>query len=168
MSRLMSALSSSSLASRSSSSTTSESSPVSYSRSSSPDSSSSDSVRSLESLSKKHDTSMPLSSTLAASLPPTISFDDDPSWIPHPADPWSLKHSEFGHCDNQSYRATSIHSPGMSLKPDTEEPSYFVFLATYYSYIFLIIVGHMRDFVGKKFYPKEYQHLSAHDVSSIF
>lgn len=106
---------------------------------------------------------MPLPSHLAASLPPTVSFDDDPSWIPHPADPWSLKHSEFGHCDNQKFRATSVFTPGTSLVPIEEEPSYFVYLATYYSYLLLIVIGHMRDFWGKKFYSKEYQHLKEHN-----
>lgn len=47
-----------------------------------------------------------------------------------------------------------------------EEPSYFIYLATYYSYIFLILVGHMRDFMGKRFHSKQYEHLKAHDVRS--
>lgn len=175
MSRLMSALSSSSSSSLSTAarSVSSDedsrtSTPLSYSRSLSPTPPSSPDVTThaeKDSLIgfKHHDTSMPLPSHLAASLPPTVSFDDDPSWIPHPADPWSLKHSEFGHCDNQRFRATSVHTPGVSLVPVEEEPSYFIYLATYYSYIFLILVGHMRDFMGKRFHSKQYEHLKAHD-----
>lgn len=77
-----------------------------------------------------HDQSMPSPSHLAASLPPTLSFDDDPSFIPHPEDPHSLRHAEFGHCEDQRYRATSVFTPGMSLDPLEEEPSYFIYLAT--------------------------------------
>ena len=95
MSRLMSALSSSSLSTSRSTSSSEEdsrgSTPLSYSRSHSPTPPSSlgDAVEAeKDSIARKHDISMPLPSHLAASLPPTVSFDDDPSWIPHPADPW--------------------------------------------------------------------------------
>lgn len=76
------------------------------------------------------------------------------------ADGTSLLHSEFGFCTNQAYRYTSQHPPGAPLpNPDEEEPSYWVVLTTYISYLILIIIGHMRDYVGKRVFPKAYRHL---------
>jgi hypothetical protein len=34
-----------------------------------------------------------------------------------------------------------------------------------HSYLVLIVIGHMRDFFGKKFYPAFYAHLTPKDVS---
>lgn len=71
-----------------------------------------------------------------------------------------LLHSEYGYCSNQSYRHTSQHPPGAPLpSPEEEEPSYWVVLTTYISYLILIVIGHMRDFVGKRIFPKAYRHL---------
>lgn len=112
-----------------------------------------------------HDPTLPFPSHLSADLPPTTSFDDDPSYIPHPEDPHSLRHAEFGHCEDQRYRATSVWTRGSSLAPVEGSPSAFTWLATYYSYLFLIVIGHVRDFFGKLFFRKHYEHLRAHDVS---
>lgn len=57
----------------------------------------------------------------------------------------------------------------MSLQSEVEVPSYFVHMATYCSYMFLILIGHVRDFFGKRFFPQEYFLLTEHDVSfSVF
>jgi serine palmitoyltransferase len=80
------------------------------------------------------------------------------------ADGETLVHSEFGYCNNQEFRYTSEHLSGAALPdPVEEEPGYFVLLATYISYLILIIVGHCRDFVGKRLFPKSYRHLMASD-----
>ncbi|KAE8215018.1 hypothetical protein CF327_g1645 [Tilletia walkeri] len=71
-----------------------------------------------------------------------------------------LKHAEFGWDANPAYRYTSQHIPGSALpKTDEEEPSYAIVLLTYFSYIVLIGVGHLRDYVGKHLFPKSYKHL---------
>lgn len=71
-----------------------------------------------------------------------------------------LLHSEFGYCVNQNYRHTSQHPPGAPLpSPEEEEPSYWVVLTTYISYLILISIGHLRDYVGKRVFPKAYRHL---------
>lgn len=76
------------------------------------------------------------------------------------ADGSALLHSEFGYCVNQSYRHTSQHPPGAPLpSPDEEEPSYWIVLTTYVSYLILIVIGHMRDFLGKRVFPRAYRHL---------
>jgi serine palmitoyltransferase len=80
------------------------------------------------------------------------------------ADGTLLLHQEFGYCANQAFRYSSQHPPGAPLpNPVEEEPTYFIVLATYASYLMLIIVGHMRDFVGKRLFPKVYRHLVESD-----
>ena len=75
-----------------------------------------------------------------------------------------LIHSEFGFCSNQNYRYTSQHRQGDALPdPVEEEPSYFTVLTTYISYIILIVIGHMRDYFGKRLFPKSYRHLMEND-----
>jgi len=43
------------------------------------------------------------------------------------------------------------------------DPPYYILLSTYLSYLLLIVVGHMRDFFGKRFRASSYKHLVAHD-----
>lgn len=96
---------------------------------------------------------IPVSKSSAKSQSQPTSYDSS-------ADGSALLHSEFGFCVNQSYRHTSQHPPGAPLpSPDEEEPSYWVVLTTYISYLILIVIGHMRDFVGKRVFPKAYRHL---------
>lgn len=76
------------------------------------------------------------------------------------ADGTELVHSEFAFCANKAYRYTSQHPPGAPLPdPIEEEPSYVILLTTYVSYLILIVIGHCRDFVGKRLFPKSYRHL---------
>ncbi|BGP19452.1 serine palmitoyltransferase component [Rhodosporidiobolus nylandii] len=100
---------------------------------------------------------MPTPSTIAASRPPTSSFDVD--FIPNPEDPYSLRHSEYGYDVDPAHRTVSQHTPGLSLKASDEEPSVWVYLQTYLSYAMLIILGHLRDFIGKRLFPASYSHL---------
>lgn len=79
---------------------------------------------------------------------------------------FSTVHSEFGHCANEEYRHTSAHRPGKDVGLPVEiEPPYYIVLTTYFSYLILICMGHMRDFFGKRFYASNYRHLLPHDVS---
>lgn len=75
-------------------------------------------------------------------------------------------HSEFGHCTNEEYRHVSQHVPGKSVATLEEEPPYYILLSTYFSYIVMILFGHLSDFIGKRFNPRSYQHLRPHNVSS--
>jgi len=72
----------------------------------------------------------------------------------------NIKHSEFGHCNNPNWRWTSQWNPDEPIHPEAEpQPPYYVLLTTYISYILLIVIGHMRDFFGKRFRPLRYVHL---------
>ncbi|EGG00177.1 uncharacterized protein MELLADRAFT_23775, partial [Melampsora larici-populina 98AG31] len=44
-----------------------------------------------------------------------------------------------------------------------EEPGYWVYLSTYFSYLILILLGHIRDFFGKRFKSEAFQHLMPHN-----
>lgn len=74
-------------------------------------------------------------------------------------------HTEFGHCANEQYRYTSQHTPGASFDSAEKEPPYYILLSTYISYLILICLGHVRDFLGKRFHPTSYRHLMPRDVS---
>lgn len=64
--------------------------------------------------------------------------------------------AQFGPLNHVSHLYTS-KSHGKPLEtPIEDEPPYFFILTTYISYLFLIIVGHVRDFVGKRFGDKKY------------
>lgn len=70
------------------------------------------------------------------------------------------KHREFGHCNNSNHRWTSSYNPAEPVHPEEElEPPFYILLTTYLSYLFLISLGHIRDFFGKKLYPQNYAHL---------
>ncbi|KEI41998.1 uncharacterized protein L969DRAFT_14202 [Mixia osmundae IAM 14324] len=128
----------------------------------------------------------------AVHITPSIAFDDDPDWVPDPSDPHCLKHAQFGHCDNEAYRYESRYQPledlsdalsanlkkGASHAAGTrksahhlqaggseplEEPSYMIYFQTYFSYLILIVIGHMRDFVGKRTHKSSYKHLMAYN-----
>ncbi|KAJ7248628.1 pyridoxal phosphate-dependent transferase [Mycena haematopus] len=72
-------------------------------------------------------------------------------------------HSEFGHCANEEFRFVSEHVAGTPLQHVPQEPPYYIVISTYISYLILICLGHIRDFLGRRFYPKSYQHLMPRD-----
>ncbi|KAG7095718.1 hypothetical protein E1B28_006431 [Marasmius oreades] len=73
-------------------------------------------------------------------------------------------HTEFGHCASEEFRLTSAHKPGAPIHGHVDkDPPYYILLSTYISYLVLICLGHMRDFLGKRFHPKAYRHLMPHD-----
>lgn len=78
----------------------------------------------------------------------------------------SLEHLQFGFCANENYRYRSAHKPGTQLKEYHEQdPPYYILITTYLSYLFLICVGHVRDFFGKRFRSASYRHLLPNNVS---
>ncbi|PWN48401.1 PLP-dependent transferase [Violaceomyces palustris] len=130
------------------------------------------SIESLESLQDLHNKNVQLrNEKLYAQLSSLAGKGGAPSATAQPptshgssADGAVLLHSEFGYCPNQAFRYTSEHRQGASLPhPIEEEPSYFTVLTTYISYIFLIVIGHMRDYTGKRLFPKSYRHLVERD-----
>lgn len=77
---------------------------------------------------------------------------------------FSTRHVEFGHCADERYRHTSQHPPGAPFKhAEEQDPPYYILLSTYVSYVVLIVIGHMRDWVGKRFFKDSYRHLMPHD-----
>ncbi|KAG8940208.1 serine palmitoyltransferase component [Tulasnella sp. 424] len=92
--------------------------------------------------------------------------EDDESGLTRPASPptseqvFNTLHVEFGHCANPEYRYMSMHQPGKEVKGyEEQEPPYYVLFSTYLSYLILIILGHTRDFFGKRLVPHKYGHL---------
>ncbi|KAG8923884.1 serine palmitoyltransferase component [Tulasnella sp. 417] len=92
--------------------------------------------------------------------------EDDESGLTRPLNPptseqvFNTRHVEFGHCANPEYRYVSMHKPGKDVEGyEEQEPPYYVLFSTYLSYLILIVIGHMRDFFGKKLVPQKYSHL---------
>lgn len=81
---------------------------------------------------------------------------------------FTTRHSEFGHCANEAFRHRSSARPGDCYDSNELDPPYRVLLTTYISYIFLICIGHLRDFFGKRFRKKNYKHLTERDVSFVW
>ena len=80
----------------------------------------------------------------------------------------SADHLQFGFCANENYRYRSSHKPGTPFKEFHEQdPPYYILITTYLSYLFLICVGHVRDFFGKRFRPAFYRHLLPSNVSCL-
>jgi len=98
---------------------------------------------------------------------PGAEFEDALSYPRNPPTSeqvFTTVHSEFGHCANESYRYTSQHKTGTPYSSYPEQdPPYYILLTTYLSYLMVICLGHLRDFVGKRFRRSAYRHLLAHD-----
>ena len=75
-------------------------------------------------------------------------------------------HTEFGHCANEEFRIISQHVPGRPVPGHVDQdPPYYILFSTYISYLILICLGHVRDFVGKRLSPSSYKHLVPRNVS---
>ena len=97
-------------------------------------------------------------------------YDDDLEHPPHPPtseQQITTKHSEFGHCFNEAYRHTSAFRPGAAMPHVNEEPPYYVLMMAYLSYLAMIVFGHFRDFLGKRFCQDAYSHLMPSNVSYL-
>jgi serine palmitoyltransferase len=74
-------------------------------------------------------------------------------------------HTEFGHCANEEFRTKSQHIPGTPVPAHVDQdPPYYILFSTYISYLILICLGHVRDFIGKQLSPSSYKHLIPRDV----
>jgi serine palmitoyltransferase len=90
---------------------------------------------------------------------------DRPPHAPTSEQQPTTKHSEFGHCFNEAYRYTSGYKPDAAHTAQ-EDPPYYILITTYISYLLMIIYGHSRDFIGKRFFPDAYRHLIPGNVGS--
>ncbi|KAI9601070.1 hypothetical protein H4Q26_000868 [Puccinia striiformis f. sp. tritici PST-130] len=111
----------------------------------------------------------PRSQQLAHRLP-ARSFDSDPDFIPYPDDPNCLRHAEFGFDPNeQDFMWTSQFKQPSTVKSDkqhdlsAEDAGYFTYLTTYWSYVLVILIGHVRDAFGKRFSGQSHAHLKLHN-----
>lgn len=87
---------------------------------------------------------------------PDAPIDDRPSEV--------IAELEFGKLTSKEYLYTAYHPKGEPFpKSIDDEPPLFIYLATYLSYLILIIIGHTRDFFGKIFKAQEYKDLVEHD-----
>jgi len=66
------------------------------------------------------------------------------------------------HCAEEKYRTTSQHKPGAPLPAHVEQDPPYILRSL--STCILICLGHVRDFVGKRFKPVSYQHLMPKNV----
>lgn len=89
--------------------------------------------------------------TLSTSIP-NAPIDDRPESV-------KADH-EYGKLTLKDYLYTSKHPVGEPLPtPIDDEPPMSIYIATYISYLILIIIGNIRDFFGKIFRPKDYDFL---------
>ncbi|KAF9011937.1 serine palmitoyltransferase 2 [Cyathus striatus] len=116
------------------------------------------------------------SSSITSSSEDTVLYElDNDSYedgLSLPAQPptseqvFTTVHTEFGHCSNEEYRLTSQHTPGTPVPGhEDHDPPYYILLSTYVSYLILIVIGHMRDFVGKRIWPSSYKHLIPRELT---
>ncbi|CEJ92079.1 Putative Serine palmitoyltransferase [[Torrubiella] hemipterigena] len=64
--------------------------------------------------------------------------------------------AQFGPLVHSSHLYTSKSHGEPLAAPIEDEPPYYFFLTTYISYLLLILLGHIRDFFGKRFGNKKY------------
>ena len=100
--------------------------------------------------------------------------DDSSKGLTYPRTPptseqvLSTVHTEFGHCANESYRCVSQFNPDNPVtEHEIEEPSYYILITTYISYLLHIVFGHIRDFFGKRFAKQYFTHLMPYDVRAL-
>lgn len=116
------------------------------------------------------------SSSITGSSEDTVlhESDDNHTGLAYPRTPptseqvFTTVHTEFGHCANESYRCVSQHNPDKPVtEHEIEEPPYYILITTYISYLMLIVFGHLRDFVGKRFAKQYFTHLMPYDVRAF-
>ncbi|EOR03779.1 Serine palmitoyltransferase 2 [Wallemia ichthyophaga EXF-994] len=98
-----------------------------------------------------------LSTTSADNLPDARSYLQNKLEVPTKS---QLSHDEYGICNNDDFRFISSHNTNEdSTIAEVEDPSYYILISTYVSFVLLIVIGHMRDFFGKRMFNKHYKHL---------
>lgn len=72
--------------------------------------------------------------------------------------------AQFGPLNDPSHLYVSMHHGEPLEAPIIDDPAYYFLITTYISYLFLILLGHVRDFFGKRFgNKKHYQSLQPHN-----
>ncbi|KAF8211684.1 serine palmitoyltransferase 2 [Mycena galopus ATCC 62051] len=115
-----------------------------------------------------------LSSSVTSSSEDTVLHEDSddfdnsdglalPPRPPNSSEVFSTIHTEFGHCSNSDYRYVSRWAGTPVPGHVDQDPPYYILLSTYISYLILICMGHLRDFVGKRLRPAAYRHLMPSD-----
>ncbi|KAJ6463247.1 pyridoxal phosphate-dependent transferase [Mycena vitilis] len=116
-----------------------------------------------------------LSSSVTSSSEDTVLHEEDmeidnsdglalPPRAPNSSEVFNTVHTEFGHCSNSNYRYISQHVAGTPVPAHVDQdPPYYILLSTYISYLILICLGHLRDFVGKRLRAAAYRHLVPSD-----
>ncbi|KAA1127225.1 serine palmitoyltransferase component [Puccinia graminis f. sp. tritici] len=98
---------------------------------------------------------------------PARSFDLDPDFVPFPDDPHCLRHAEFGYDPNEhDFMWVSRFTPSTNTKKQeisAEDAGYFTYLTTYWSYLLVFLIGHVRDAFGKTFSGQSHAHLKLHN-----
>lgn len=96
-------------------------------------------------------------------IPPGLSLEI-PNAPPDDRKESVLADLEYGRLTSKDYLYVSSHPVGEPLPlPIEDDPPYIFYLLTYLNYLILIIIGHVRDFFGKIFYPKNYEDLVEKD-----
>ncbi|KAH7374689.1 serine palmitoyltransferase [Plectosphaerella cucumerina] len=76
----------------------------------------------------------------------------------------SAADAQFGPLNDPSHLYVSMHHGEPLEPPIIDDPAYYFLITTYISYLFLILLGHIRDFFGKRFGDKKhYQGLKPHN-----
>ncbi|KAM0322205.1 hypothetical protein ACHAQA_009696 [Verticillium albo-atrum] len=72
--------------------------------------------------------------------------------------------AQFGPLSDSSHLYVSMHHGEPLEAPIVDDPAYYFLITTYISYLFLILLGHIRDFFGKRFgNKKHYQSLKPYN-----
>ncbi|EPY51378.1 serine palmitoyltransferase Lcb2 [Schizosaccharomyces cryophilus OY26] len=71
--------------------------------------------------------------------------------------------TEFAPITDPTHRRVSKNTAAGQLFQFEDEPSYYFVVTTYISYLVLIIIGHVRDFFGKRFHKDDYKYLKDSD-----
>ncbi|KAG7145350.1 Serine palmitoyltransferase 2 like protein [Verticillium longisporum] len=66
--------------------------------------------------------------------------------------------SQFAPLSDPSHLYVSMHHGEPLEAPIVDDPAYYFLITTYISYLFLILLGHIRDFFGKRFGNKKHYH----------
>ncbi|WLF79385.1 serine palmitoyltransferase component [Lodderomyces elongisporus] len=106
-----------------------------------------------------------MSSSKTSSKPKAKQYSKFIPNAPEDNRPLSLRSDlEYGKLTSKEYLYVSKHPVGEPLPtPIDDDPPYVIYLSTYLNFLILILIGHVRDFFGKIFKPKEYGHLVEKD-----
>jgi len=112
----------------------------------------------------------PPSSKQLINQQPSKSFDKHPDFIPPTNQLSLLRHSEFGFdpneldfCWTSQFNPTTTTTTSNTENHSPEDAPYFTYLTTYWSYLLVFLIGHLRDAIGKRFSAKSHAHLKLHN-----